>query len=354
MAKYFLQFFLLSLMLLSCSKFDEGAVDSGILFSTGYSVSVVQNQSTKVSLYSGAADLLSKDGFGGYFNVKAFKENTPDDHFTSPTTVMYHTDTQNPEWRFYNPSINAFEKRYWPQTYKLDFLAYMPLKRPESAGVSITQELDPDTHISGFGYDNEGEDKGPTIICSALPVDKDGQQSAKEFIYAWTPSQNPETVSLTGNKVPLKFVHPFAVVYVKIGGAHGGTTVNSLGFQNIYNNGIHNVANSAWTPSGNLTTLSIDNINQKIPDDVQIGHTYGPYIVMPQLHTGGTDPVKIFVNFTWMNSIYNGVHALDTKWECGKKYTYNVLLGDGAEDIMVDVRVEAWDVPGNNQEIEVK
>ena len=63
MAKYFLQFFLLSLMLLSCSKFDEGAVDPGILFSTGYSVSVVQNQSTKVSLYSGAADLLSKDGF---------------------------------------------------------------------------------------------------------------------------------------------------------------------------------------------------------------------------------------------------------------------------------------------------
>ena len=163
-------------------------------------------------------------------------------------------------------------------------------------------------------------------------------------------------------KVKLNFQHSMAAVYFKIAGAHGGTTINSFGFYNIYNNGTFivdsgivdsGIVNSAkWIPNGSLANFAISDVGQKIPDDIQIGHTYGPYLVMPQEHS--TD-AKLFIDFTWREQEGPVAKSLNSEWESGKKYTYSLVLGDSAEDIMVNVSVETWGNPiGGNHEIEVK
>ena len=365
-----LNFILFPLFCLSCSTPSMIVMNDEISFTaTSYEVSSVEvkagNESSGAYLYENLDAIQDKSTLGGYFNIKAYINGTSDEHFTDPTTVKYHTDTQyEPAWYIYNPTSNAFESRYWPKTYSLDFLAYMPLKRPNAGSTQeITQEIDPNTHITSFGYDTEA--KSPTFSCVNLPLNKSDQAEAKEFMYAWAPGQSYDSVNrgdgATG-KVKLNFQHSMAAVYFKIAGAHGGTTINSFGFYNIYNNGTFivdsgivdsGIVNSAkWIPNGSLANFAISDVGQKIPDDIQIGHTYGPYLVMPQEHS--TD-AKLFIDFTWREQEGPVAKSLNSEWESGKKYTYSLVLGDSAEDIMVNVSVETWGNPiGGNHEIEVK
>ena len=355
-----LNFIFFPLFCLSCSKPSMIVMNDEISFTaTSYEVSSVEvkagNESSGAYLYENLDAIQDKSTLGGYFNIKAYINGTSDEHFTDPTTVKYHTDTQyEPAWYIYNPTSNAFESRYWPKTYSLDFLAYMPLKRPNAGSTQeITQEIDPNTHITSFGYDTEA--KSPTFSCTNLPLNKAGQAEAKEFMYAWAPGQSYDSVNrgegATG-KVKLNFQHSMAAVYFTIAGAHGGTVINSFGFNNVYNNGTFAVNSGTWTPTGDRVNFSISDVNQKIPDDIQIGHTYGPYLVMPQEH--GTT-VKLSIDFTWREQNGPVTKTLGSKWERGKKYTYSLVLGDSAEDIMVNVSVESWGNPiGGDHEIEVK
>lgn len=355
-----LNFIIIPLLYLSCSKASMIVMNDEISFTaTSHEVSSIEVKAGEESggayLYENLAAIQNKELFGGYFNVKAYKSGTDDEHFTDATTVKYHTDTQyEPAWYIYNPTSNAFESRYWPKTYSLDFLAYMPLKRPDSGSTKeITQEIDPNTHITSFGYDTES--KSPTFSCSNLPLNKADQAAVKEFMYAWAHGLSYDSVNrgaeATG-KVDLNFQHSMTAVYFTIAGAHGGTAINSFGFNNVYNNGTFAVNSGTWTPTGDRVNFSISDVNQKIPDDIQIGHTYGPYLVMPQEH--GTT-VELSIDFTWREQNGPVTKTLGSKWERGKKYTYSLVLGDSAEDIMVDVSVESWGDPiGGNHEIEVK
>ena len=355
-----LNFIIIPLLYLSCSKASMIVMNDEISFTaTSHEVSSIEVKAGEESggayLYENLAAIQNKELFGGYFNVKAYKSGTDDEHFTDATTVKYHTDTQyEPAWYIYNPTSNAFESRYWPKTYSLDFLAYMPLKRPDSGSTKeITQEIDPNTHITSFGYDTKS--KSPTFSCSNLPLNKADQAAVKEFIYAWAPGQSYTSVNTGADatgKVKLEFKHAMAAVYIKIAGAHGGTILHKIGFKGIYNNGSFTVVDKEWTPSGSPADLIIDTEDQKIPDDIQIGHTYGPYLVIPQDHR---DEVNLYIDYDWRGQTAPVLKPLGAEWECGKKYTYSLVLGDSAEDIMVNVSVESWGNPiGGDHEIEVK
>ena len=364
--KYLL--FFISLMAVSCSKQADIIDNQEIVFSaTNLTISVADLKNTQNSqglngayLFEDQTSFQDKEGNGGFFNINAYKSGESTEYFTQPTTVFYHTDTQNPAWYIYNPDTKEIEKRYWPVSYSLDFFAYMPLQRPTSGQNLITQVVDPKTYISDFSYDETT--KSPTFKCKNLPLDKDGQDTAKEFIYAWTPDQSVETVDETDGKVPLCFRHAMAAVSVQIAGAHAGTQINSLGFNNIYNNGTFNVANNEWTlwkPEGvtELNNLSIVPTNHIIPDTIQIGYTYGPYLVLPQDFGNN---VEIAINFTWRDTpnpiakkLKDVLPTHPQKWESGKKYIYSLVLGDSSEDIMVNVKIEPWGV-GGSQEIEIK
>lgn len=359
--------FLVSILALSCSKSTSEVNNKEIMFSaTNVTASVVDLKNTQNSqntngayLFEDSASFKDKTSNGGYFNVEAYKSGYNFAHFNIPTTVFYHDDTNTPGWFIYNPDTKEIEQRYWPVDYALDFFAYMPLMRPLSGQNLITQTVDPATHITGFGYDEQY--KCPTFICEDLPLDKEGQNNAKEFIYAWTFSQSPKLVENTGGKVPLIFNHAMAAISIEIGGAHAGTKIEELGFNNIYNNGTFTVATRTWSlwkkeGKNDLENLSIKPTNHIIPDTIQIGYTYGPYLVLPQ-EFGET--VEIAVKFTWRSpenvtkKLKDVLKNQPLKWESGKKYIYSIILGDSSEDIMINVRVEQWGV-GGSQEIEIK
>lgn len=343
----------LSVLFFSCQKQDVENRGDEILFAAEYyaqTVPVVPG--TKATTYDGANlfetadDFLSKDEMGGYFRVEAFKAGQTFKHFVQPTTVMYHTDVQNqdPDWYFYN--LTDFESRYWPQTYNLDFLAYMPLQRSGAGKISNEQVLDANTYVTHNG--------DRTFTCTNLPLTKEGQKDVKEFIYAWAPDKSHASTSSTNGRVPLVFKHPFAVVYIEISEAHAGTEIKSLGFKNIYNNGTFDAsvesADSAkpWKVTGSINVEGLQiTAGHHIPNDIMPPYTYGPFIVIPQDH------VEISLAYNWNGEKTFTQLLTDKKWEPGKKYTYSLIVGDSSEDVKVDVSVNEW-VTGTNQEIEVK
>lgn len=348
---------LVCMLLFSCQKMEEGRSGDEISFSAGYSVSAVP-ASTKVTLFGSDEDFKSKAGMGGFFRVEAYKnvddKSTSENHFTAPTTVMWHDDTQQEKtWRFYN--LTDLVQRYWPQTYNLDFLAYMPLERASTSTadrvvIKSDQNIDPATYMTGPVYSDVEGNKGPVFTCTGLPLTAEAQAKVKEFIYAWKPNQSYATQTNSGGKVELDFVHPFSAVSIKIDGAHAGTVIHSVGFKSISNDGTFNAATNQWIPGTQSNNLIIS-AEHHIPNDIQIGHVYGPYLVVPQNHGSA---VKITINYTWRNIVEKEVDvALNSSWVSGKKYTYSVILGDMSEDVKVVVSVDPW-VAGTNQELEVK
>ena len=117
---------LVTVTLVSCQKMAVEEYGDQIGFTAGYSVSTEPGTS-KATLFEDLAQLKDKSGNGGFFRVEAFKAGSSDKHFTLPTVVMYFTDVVapvQPYWSFYDGGTNL-EERYWPQTYNLDFLAYI-------------------------------------------------------------------------------------------------------------------------------------------------------------------------------------------------------------------------------------
>lgn len=253
---------------------------------------------------------------------------------------MYYPETpEASEWRFYHKDANDeyFYKRYWPQTYALDFFAYMPY---DLAGSHVSLNFD---EIS--------------FSCE-LPTDGEAQDATNEFVYAFSGNQTAQTNNGTVN---LRFIHPFSAVRFKLGKAHGNTEVKSVGFSGIYNNGIFSnlrentsqgdLTYSDWTPSGSTTALSVA-IGKRVPDELQLDSPMGgTYLVLPQ----SLDAVKITVSFNWEGDRNAEVSLGSGKvWEPGKIYTYTLNLGDNQEDILMDVSVEEWDKIKYDNVVEVE
>jgi len=328
--------FLLTVFAVSCIRtadHDETGSEKEISFSPGFSATAVE---AKSFLYDSSN--MIQDGHGN-FMVTAYRTGTSQRHFLYQghslgfDQIYYFKDAD--EWRFYDAGINNFYKRYWPESYGLDFFAYMPY--------DLT-----DCHVTPGGY---SEGKGPAFSCN-LPIDQTNMEKAVEFVYAYATGQTDETAD---GKVNLTFVHPLSAVVFKLGNAHGNTTVHSIGFKNIYHQGTFTatpsesvqsgITSADWTITGSPAEPSIT-VNRIVPD-LQIGSTIGgPYLVLPQSLSNTAGGVKLAISFTWNGDTTNAevspATGTLTSWEPGKIYTYTLNLGDPKEDVIANVSVDPW------------
>lgn len=287
---------------------------------------------SKADLYN-SQNLIDADHKGN-FSVTAFKAGTTDRHFLGMERVYYMYYPENPSassWRFYDSESNSFYERYWPQTYSLDFLAYMPY---DLAGTHVTVDAD-----------------SQTFTCT-LPLDKSGQDSSHEFIYAFEKNQSYE--SDEGNVV-LNFKHPFSAVNFTLGQAHGNTEIHSVGLTGIISSGTFSIPEDEWNLSTTATQMTITvgkTVGEAGSNGLQLNSLIGgPYLAMPQ----ETDGVSITVSFTWNGLRTDATAPLgDGEWLPGHIYTYKLNLGDSQEDIIADVSVDLWTVIDYRNDIDIE
>ena len=378
--------FLCSILIFSCTKPHIEIKDKNpITFSvTDYDISVMDTKSA--FLFEDEGDFQNKGesgtmGHGGYFMVTTFHSDSKASFFRDSVIVRYHDDVTEgvASWRTYYPgtdfpdgsdkidySDRGYMSIYWPSdnNKEIDFLAYMPLQRPENTGglQRIKTKIDPNSHMK---LTDHGAGRNPKFICTGLPTDKTGQDKAKDFLYAYTPGQS---YTETEGQVNLEFQHAFAAVYIKIGWPSGGVTINSFSFDNIHNTGTFIVKpedESYWSysESNALTALTISDVNLRVPSDIQTGSTLGPYLVLPQDLISGQTSLQIVTTsddqtIGTKSTIYymddGNADNGDERWEPGKKYIYTLALGSSADYVEVSVKVERWEKIGDGQEIEIK
>ena len=325
------------LVICGCIK-EEGdisgkATGTEINFTPTFSVS---SAPVRADLYDQDNILTEDKGkLTGDFSVIAYRSDTGDKHFLKSEHVYYmhypasETQEEFGEWRFLKN--DAFYERYWPQTYALDFFAYMPY---DLANSNVTIDFE-----------------GKTFSCTQ-PLNKSGQDRAKEFIYAFEKNQTAQTDN--GN-VELVFRHPFAAVNFMLGEAHGNTTIHSIGLQDISQGGTFDIYSDTWYLSDQTSTLSIGverTVGAAGSAGIQLETMIGgPYLVMPQ----STNGVDILVSFTWNSSRKDAIVSIGNgNWQPGHIYTYKLNLGDNDEDILANVSVERWTVVGYKNNIEVE
>lgn len=326
----------LSALLTSCSKEGKGGEytesEHEISFSPTLSAEAVP---VKAGLYDNG-NIIDEEHHGN-FSVIAYQSGTKTRHFLDPERVyyMYYQDAPTESrWRFYDSS--DFYSRYWPVSYALDFIAYMPWD------------------LSGCPA---AFDKEKQAFSCTLPLDKSGQDSTQELIIAYETGQR--YTEANKGKISLDFKHPFAAVNFMLGEAHGNTEIHSVGLTGMFYSGTFDVPGGEWSNSETDGDLKGDMdiaINRTVgtagDSGIQLNSLIGgPYLIVPQ-KTGG---IKISVSFTW-NSTRTDAEAVigNGTWQPGFIYTYKLNLGDNEEDILADVKVEPWKVVSDKHEIEVE
>ena len=286
----------------------------------------------KAGLYDGD-NLISADHKGD-FSVTAYKAGTSQRHFLGMERIFYMYYPDDPSasrWRFYNSETNSFYERYWPLTYALDFFAYMPYDLADS-------------HVS---VDADAQ----TFSCD-LPYDKSGQDSAREFVYAF---ERGQTYDIDEGNVNLEFTHPFSAVNFMLGQAHGNTEIHNVGLTGICNKGTFSFPSETWEYTAPVVDLDIEvgkTVGASGNAGIQLNsHIGGPYLVVPQA-TGG---IYVTVSFTWNGTTVNASVPLEEgNWLPGRIYTYKLTLGDNQEDIIADVSVVPWEVIDYRNDIDIE
>ncbi len=329
-SRIILTFVIIPILILSACEKERGKeIDSDveISFSTSFYASAVPS---KAGLYDNSNIITDNEG---NFSVISYNSKTGTKHLENVEWVYYMYYPDAPEasgWRFRHD--NVLYERYWPQTYGLDFFAYMP---HDLANSNVTIDLD---------Y--------RTFSCN-LPLGKDGQDSTQEFIYAYETDQTAETDN--GN-VNLKFKHPFAAVIFMLGEAHGNTSIHNVGLDNIHYKETFDIRNGAWSLSGETGKLSISvgrTVGVAGDTGIQLNSIIGgPYLVIPQ----DTDGIKISCSFKWNSPEATEIEKVlgEGEWQPGYIYTYVLNLGDTEENMLAGVSIKPWDVIGHKNEIEVE
>ena len=312
-------FITLSFTILSgCIKTEAEEYTNGqgkeITFSPSFSVSAAP---TKAELYNGAN--IIQDGVGN-FGIIAYQAGKQKKHFLSHERVTYWFD-----WVFYDENTNSSYKHYWPHSYALDFLAFMPYDLADRQDNYVSMNLD-----------------DQTVSCS-IPLDKSGQESIHEFVYAFKRNQTADRdngIPRVGNDVALEFQHPLAAVRFVLGEANGNTTIHSIGLADMKYNETFNIPSAQWTHTGDPGDMNIDIDDIIVGSGINTGGMIGgTHLVIPQSTSG----VKLTVSFTWNNTTDAAIDLGSGQWEPGHIYTYKLKLGDNEADILGNVSVEPWD-----------
>ena len=322
---------------------------------------IATNAPTRATIFDSEDDFLNDDPTakgGGNLTLHAYFKDDGKTFIDGTRAWYFVPDGQTTgRWRFYDEP--NFIEYYWPQTGKLDFLAYMPYKNSGRP-----------TNMTLGNYDKA---TGLTINCDVHQPDNFEDTTGQETILAYTTNKGKED-----GTVNFHFVHPFTAVKFKLKQAHRGLRINFFRFEHIYTTGtalLDGDTNSEttirWTQTSDETTYCIP-VEKTIPDDgINFGGDVGCYyLVMPQSLDKGTnatdDDVLLTINYTWDDGMdtdpTNDTKEFSTslaqgsvkEWLSGQKYTYLLDLGDNKEEILFKVLVEPWIVTGEKNIIDIE
>jgi len=348
-SKYYLISLIVLSFCLSCSKEDNaGVVRYGgeIRFNTSLA------ETKGATLFEGDDPLKNISIGGGDFTVHAY-ESDDMGHYINDAWVSFFKGGTD-KWHFRDdggtPSDitdDAYIDYYWPEGHNLDFFAYMPyMHRMDNTYVTVIDDT------SGGS---------PYFTCE-LPLDND-QDQVQEFIYAYASDQNRNTQGTDG--VKLRFIHPFSTVVVRLEESYR-MTIKTISFENIYYSGTYSVDfstidstgdHTCWNTQGKSKSDMILEINEPVPGDkinfnTEVG---GPYMVLPQNLDGVTFSITFDRDDVGEATRRIAVKTLSVpSWEPGKRYTYDIILGDPQEEILFNVLVDEWNVVDYKQEIDVE
>lgn len=362
--KYILYIMSAVALIAACTENDDGLLfDKSAVIDFVLPRQIAGNALSRGYLYEDDAELnrdstLYKEEYGGgNFWVKAFHNNTVKQYIDS--RVWYFADGK----RWWFRSQSGLYDCYWPKNGTLNFFAYMPW-----------QTVDAAVTVGGYSYAG-----GPEFSCE-LPLNNTAeglnQATLYEFVYAFTKDRRYD--GPTSEPVELSFVHPMSAIYFRLKQSHRDLTIHSIGFEKIYNKGTYsygeattkeNSANFAdnytyncWTPEDARKTMAIT-VEKTVPDSINFNAEIGgPFIVMPQAFQGAApaDTLTLYITYSWdeLDHVTKGValknvHTADIGWQPGKKYVYNIDLGDNKEEILFRVLVEPWDTVGYKNVIDV-
>lgn len=338
------------------------ASDDAICFTT----SLVPAKGTV--LFEEGDHLKDVEKGGGDFTVRAYVSSTGSCYLDDAWVKFFSGGTE--KWHFRddggtpgNITDDAYVDYYWPKGYDLDFFAYMPYKYNERFAK---------TYVSIGEHTPAG---GPSFSCS-LSLENEKDFSMQDFIYAYASDQNLTTQGTDG--VKLRFVHPLSCIVLVLKESYR-MKIRSVAFENLYSNGKYsngystvdfggnpaaNFTSACWTYTGGRAEKMTYEIDEDVPGvninfNSEVG---GPYIVIPQsLGYGAADDQKVRLAINYdrddepdaTKRIAIATSAVPS-WEPGKKYTYNIYIGDPAEEILFNVLVDEWDVVDYRHEIDVE
>lgn len=229
--------------------------------------------------------------------------------YINGSTVSYNSSSAS--WNFDDG------KHYWPMVETLDFMAFMPATRP----AYITR--------SQFSADNS-----PAFTCDLSSYMTSASQSAttKEFIFAYTPNQTKAGQGASG--VAINFMHPLAIVNVKLSKAHPDLTIKDITFKGLKTGGafgtVYDDGLLKYVPQWTSVTGSADfvaSFNSEYSDatasyPLQIG---GPYLVVPQTFEGGKQTIQVsFTEYGLDDTLEAEVDM--PQWQSGHSYTYTFTI----------------------------
>lgn len=302
------------------------------------------------TLFDGKATLTGSAYGGREFTMSAYLSGSDDIYF-SDECVHYYTayeGTSRSPWQFWTGT--GIVRHVWPpQSGALDFFAYVPYEDNLATAVPYIDNID-------YSAAN-----GPSFECD-LPITKAKQDLVKEFIYAYHQGVTSVTSSC---KIKLEFQHPFAAVSFRLQQGHRNMTIHEIALTNIHSQGTFTWAN---TPQWDATDSSAGNdlyvpiAEGAIPSQINFGAIIdGPFIVLPQdLAVEGDGCTQLKIKYSWSKAVdpiveeYMYVPIPNVDWESGRKYTYNIDMGDNKEEIMFKVTVEAWDIEEYHIPIDVE
>lgn len=325
----------------------------------------VGGDKTRAIVFEKDSDLIKHEA-GGSFRMLAYADGQRDaqgmPRLYHGARVWYNADyakeyPNGRHWYFLEGDHltgHTYEV-YWPKGVALNMFSYMPYNYETYNRTDVNG-----TYSIHAYYDNR---QFPTIECT-MPEKLSAEDDLQEFIYAYNKR-------VSHGEVQVNFIHPCAVVFFKLSKKSYRLRIDEIALTGISLSGTFSSDADTGTESSSVTsacwsvgTAGNDDkqtfaIGKSIPSDINYETIFaGPFMVIPQ----SIEPIKLNVyakrtDAGTENYERTGISlstASVNTWEPGKSYTYNLLLGDGNEEMLLDVAVDDWIVESYRNVVDIE
>ena len=240
---------------------------------------------------------------------------------------------------------------FWPKIGSLLFAGYYPVSMKDFVSYEFSSSVNKMT-VAGYT---------PGDYQTTGFVNTTGTNHAEDFMYFnMTPSSSDgNTVGklnsvTSGNQVDVFFRHALSwisVVLSETAGTPEGAkiTVNSITFTDVKTTGTGIVDNSVEDNEINWTTTDAKTDIVVLNSDVQLGGTAEELekqpVVIPQEMAMNLNLVVVYTISSTDGSSFQETKTIElstinSSWEPGKKYTYNISIGTA--EILIDPIIVDW------------